>query len=89
MSLPRIPVLGVTTGMVIMSQWGSPFELEVAYTIRERFTNPEGWTSEVIRFAGWQGTKWFPVWGGERLTGKVYLVRDLREMEQQTFGWVG
>ena len=74
----------VRTGHVITNPWAAPRRLEVAYPVRERFTNPEGATAEAVRFSGWvlghDGVRgaWVEAGWGQPLDGRVYVVDDVR-----------
>lgn len=68
----------IRTGHVITNPYAQPRELEVAYTVRERFTSPEGVTNEVVRFSGWQGDTWVEAGWGQPLDGRVSILRDVR-----------
>lgn len=80
----------VRTGHAITNDWAAPRLLEVAYPIRERFTNSEGRILETVRFSGWvldhdggRGT-WVEAGWGLPIDGRVYVVDDLRG--RGTFG---
>jgi hypothetical protein len=83
----------IRTGHVIATPYGGRHRtLEVAYTVRERFTNPEGVTAEVVRFSGWElscdGIRrgaWVEAGWGQRRDGRVYIVADNRR-QPVTFG---
>lgn len=68
----------IRTGDIITTAYARPgWSLDVAYTIRERFTNHEGTTYEVVRFSGFDNHgEWREKAAGHRPDQNVYLIRD-------------
>lgn len=74
----------VRTGQIITNDYARPRTFEVAWPVRQRFTNPEGATMDVVRFTGWKlghdggRLEWTEASGGMLPGGRVYVVDDLR-----------
>lgn len=77
----------VRTGDVITIPWSRDgVTLTVHYPTWEKFTNPEGWTGDVIRFTGVDslGRRVEKGWG-QSPDGLVYIV-DSNPFDRHTFG---
>jgi hypothetical protein len=76
----------IRTGHVFATPYAPRHKtLEVAWTIRERFTNPEGRTLDVVWFAGWERWNgetergaWVARGWGQPADGRVWITDDTR-----------
>ncbi|MGX6604801.1 hypothetical protein ACWKSP_22135 [Micromonosporaceae bacterium Da 78-11] len=86
MSFQQVTAAEVRTGDVITTPWAPNRTLTVDYPTRERFTSPEGVTSDVVRFTGMDsfGQHVEKGWG-QSADGRVYIV-EAAPRDGNTFG---